>query len=367
MGRKRKYATLEELYSDKNRRRRERYAAAKKQKENDPFNTTYTIAVKALRMMDNLAETSTSSMKRMRINKHNDGTSFTNMSTDETIENPLSSSPLMNKYGSLGSPTIQIDEALTSINIHGKSIANVNSIPIVPQDNASDCNTLSTKKAAPWRKTSSSINSSSSKDNDVKVSFDGQRRRKYATPEEAQRERNRRRHERYAIAKKTKQKSSVDNIFTFPLITPELQEDIRTNANFENNNHMLFNDESVCHVRSCFQGPELSEGNTNDSRIENTISMIRTYDSTKNSTTNEHDQLKFPIPESFLGPNFRDASSSTRNTPCRRRSTKHDPLQNIAVEPDVLPSILNCKYCDAKRFHKVPPGFCCSSGEIQLL
>lgn len=99
------------------------------------------------------------------------------------------------------------------------------------------------------------------------------------------------------------------------MITPELQEDIRTNANFENNNHVPFNDESVSHVRSCFQGPELSEGNTNDSRIENTISMIRTYDSTKNSTTSEHDQLKFPTPESLLGPNFRDALSSTRNIP----------------------------------------------------
>ncbi|XP_027101330.1 uncharacterized protein [Coffea arabica] len=195
MGRRRKYATLEELYSEKNRRRCERYAATKKQKANGPFNTTCTIAVKALRMMDNLAETSTSSMKRMcidkhndgtsftnmstvetsassmkrmRVDKHNDGTSFTNMSTDDTIENPLSSSPLMNKYGSLGSPTIQSDEALTPVNIHGKSIANVNSIPIVPKDNTSDCNTLSTKKAAPSPKTSSSINSSSSKNNDVK-------------------------------------------------------------------------------------------------------------------------------------------------------------------------------------------------------
>ncbi|XP_071910220.1 uncharacterized protein [Coffea arabica] len=329
MGRRRKYATLEELYSEKNRRRRERYAAAKKQKENGPFNTTCTIAVKALRMMDNLAETSTSSMKRMRIDKHNDGTSFTNTSTDDTIENPLSSSPLMNKYGSLGSPTIQSDEALTPVNIHGKSIANVNSIPIVPKDNTSDCNTLSTKKAAPWPKTSSSINSSSSKDNDVKVSFDGQRRRMYATPEEAQRERNRRRRECYAVAKKTKQKSSVDNIFTFPLITPELQEDIRTNANFENNNHVPFNDESVSHVRSCFQGPELSEGNTNDSRIENTISMIRTYDSTKNSTTSEHDQLKFPTPESLLGPNFRDALSSTRNIPAGADAGTFDTYTSI--------------------------------------
>ena len=122
------------------------------------------------------------------------------------------------------------------------------------KDNASDCNTLSTKKAAPWPNTSCSINNSSSKDNDVKVSVDGQRRRKYATPEETQRERNRRRRERYAIAKKAKQKSSVDNISTFPFITPELQEDIRTNTNFENNNHMPFNDESVSHVRSCFQG-----------------------------------------------------------------------------------------------------------------
>mgnify|MGYP004716840721 CR=1 FL=1 len=41
--------------------------------------------------------------------------------------------------------------------------------------------------------------------------------------EEAQKERNRRRHcERYAIAKKAKQKSSVDNISTVPLITPEI-------------------------------------------------------------------------------------------------------------------------------------------------
>ena len=51
----------------------------------------------------------------------------------------------------------------------------------------------------------------------------------------------------------------------------------------------------------------------------------------------------------------------------RRRSAKPDPLQNIAVEPDVLPSVPNCEHCDAKRFHKEPPRFCCSSGEIQLL
>lgn len=33
----------------------------------------------------------------------------------------------------------------------------------------------------------------------------------------------------------------------------------------------------------------------------------------------------------------------------------------------MLPSVPNCQYCDAKRFHKEPPGFYCSSGEIQLL
>ena len=128
MGRRRKYATLQEVYSEKNRR--EQYVAAKKEKENGPFNTTCAIAVKALRMVDSLAETSTSSTKRMRINKYDDNTYFANMSTDDTIENLLSSSSLMNKYGSLVSSTFESDEALTPINIHGKSIANIKSIPI---------------------------------------------------------------------------------------------------------------------------------------------------------------------------------------------------------------------------------------------
>ena len=60
----------------------------------------------------------------------------------------------------------------------------------------------------------------------------------------------------------------------------------------------------------------MSKSKTNGSRIENNNSMIRTYESTKNSTNNEHDQLKCPAPERYLGQTFRDASSSTQNTPC---------------------------------------------------
>ena len=88
-------ATLEEVYSEKNHHRHERYTAAKKGKKNGPFNTTCIVAVKALCMVDSLAETSTSSMKRMSINEDNDSTYFAIMSIDDTIENLLPSSSLL--------------------------------------------------------------------------------------------------------------------------------------------------------------------------------------------------------------------------------------------------------------------------------
>ncbi|XP_071936965.1 uncharacterized protein [Coffea arabica] len=54
----------------------------------------------------------------------------------------------------------------------------------------------------------------------------------------------------------------------------------------------------------------------------------------------------------------------------QRRSRKPaitDPLATIATEPAVLPDVPSCPYCHAKRFHQEPPGFCCASGEVQLL
>ncbi|XP_027151874.1 uncharacterized protein LOC113751927 [Coffea eugenioides] len=54
----------------------------------------------------------------------------------------------------------------------------------------------------------------------------------------------------------------------------------------------------------------------------------------------------------------------------KRRSVRRsvtDPLATIATEPTVLPDVPNCPYCHAKRFHHEPTGFCCTSGEIQLL
>lgn len=63
------------------------------------------------------------------------------------------------------------------------------------------------------------------------------------------------------------------------------------------------------------------KANINNSNIQNTISMMATYDCTNNSTTDEHDRLlnknniNFPTLENFLGPNFRYASSSERNIP----------------------------------------------------
>ncbi|XP_071903987.1 uncharacterized protein [Coffea arabica] len=51
----------------------------------------------------------------------------------------------------------------------------------------------------------------------------------------------------------------------------------------------------------------------------------------------------------------------------RRKMLAMDPLSMVATEPDILPNISDCQYCKAKKFQFEPPGFCCSSGEIQLL
>ncbi|XP_027169321.1 uncharacterized protein LOC113769034 [Coffea eugenioides] len=51
----------------------------------------------------------------------------------------------------------------------------------------------------------------------------------------------------------------------------------------------------------------------------------------------------------------------------RRKMLATDPLNVVATEPDILPDIPDCQHCKAKKFQFEPPGFCCSSGEIQLL
>ncbi|KAJ1259914.1 hypothetical protein BS78_10G192200, partial [Paspalum vaginatum] len=39
---------------------------------------------------------------------------------------------------------------------------------------------------------------------------------------------------------------------------------------------------------------------------------------------------------------------------------------NIPEKMHMLEDVPNCKHCDAKRFHKEPPGFCCRDGKIKL-
>ena len=51
--------------------------------------------------------------------------------------------------------------------------------------------------------------------------------------------------------------------------------------------------------------------------------------------------------------------------PVRRR--KNTPLlQQIQLEPTILPSVPDCPHCHAKRFYMEPPRFCCASGEVRL-
>nr|XP_027071785.1 uncharacterized protein LOC113696591 [Coffea arabica] len=52
-------------------------------------------------------------------------------------------------------------------------------------------------------------------------------------------------------------------------------------------------------------------------------------------------------------------------SPIRRR--KNTPLlQQIPLEPTILPSVPDCPHCHAKRFYMEPPRFCCASGEVCL-
>ena len=39
---------------------------------------------------------------------------------------------------------------------------------------------------------------------------------------------------------------------------------------------------------------------------------------------------------------------------------------NVPSESHMLPSVPNCKHCDAKKFEGEPPGFCCRGGKIRL-
>jgi len=39
---------------------------------------------------------------------------------------------------------------------------------------------------------------------------------------------------------------------------------------------------------------------------------------------------------------------------------------NIPLESHMLPSVPNCKHCNAKKFEGEPPGFCCRGGKIHL-
>ncbi|XP_027158436.1 uncharacterized protein LOC113760061 [Coffea eugenioides] len=43
-----------------------------------------------------------------------------------------------------------------------------------------------------------------------------------------------------------------------------------------------------------------------------------------------------------------------------------DALRCIPTTPDVLPTKLDCQYCEAKRILSETPGFCCSNGQIVL-
>ncbi|XP_027173989.1 uncharacterized protein LOC113773551 [Coffea eugenioides] len=46
---------------------------------------------------------------------------------------------------------------------------------------------------------------------------------------------------------------------------------------------------------------------------------------------------------------------------------KNQRIDRIPTQPSVLPIVQDCVFCGAKRFYLEPPGFCCASGEIQLV
>nr|XP_027093570.1 uncharacterized protein LOC113713970 [Coffea arabica] len=71
-----------------------------------------------------------------------------------------------------------------------------------------------------------------------------------------------------------------------------------------------------------------------------------------------------PTTESLLAQSNSFQSNRKRN---QQKKKQKDPLDNSATEPSLLPATANCQYCNAKRFCLEPPGFCCASGEIQLI